>query len=127
MCSMYDLSDFVCCFPHIKANSANPCHYSIHHRLSKMSSSAFEKTYEKYCVYLYQKEMDIYTMKHELINLQSEIKDQNCEHSIQYILDLQSKIKVIWEKLRKISSQMKVIETSIQMLERRFFISNHFY
>ena len=92
-----------------------------------MSSSAFEKTYAKYCVDLYQKEMEIYTMKQELINLQSEIKDENCEHSIQYILDLQSKIKVIWEKLRKISSQMKVIETSIQMLETRFFISNNFY
>ena len=54
------------------------------HGLSKMSSSAIEKTY----VDLYQKEMVIYKMKQELINLQSEIKDHIPEHSIQYILDL---------------------------------------
>ena len=72
-----------------------------------MSSSAFEKTYEKYCVDLYQKEMEIYTMKQELINLQSEIKDENCE--LLAIIDLQSKIKVIREKLEEISKQIKVI------------------
>ena len=59
-----------------------------------MASSAFEKTYEKYCVDLYQKEMEIYTMKQELINLQENIQDQNSEHSIQFILDLKLKIAV---------------------------------
>ena len=90
-----------------------------------MSPSAFEKTYEKYCMDLYQKQMEIYTMKQELTILQSEIEDENCE--LLAILDLQCKFKVIREKLEEISKQIKVIENSIQMLETRFFISNNFY
>ena len=59
-----------------------------------MSSSAFQKTYEKHCVELYQKEMEIYTMKQELINLQRNLQAQNSAHSIQNIFDLEFKIAV---------------------------------
>ena len=92
-----------------------------------MSSSAFQKTYEKHCVDLYQKEMEIYTMKQELINLQENLQAQNSTHSIQYIHDLDFKIAVICENLRKVSKQIKVIETSILMLKTRFFVANNFY
>ena len=92
-----------------------------------MSSSAFEKTYEKYCVDLYQKEMEIYTMKQELINLQEIFQAQNSEYSLQYIFDLEFKIAVIWEKIRKISKQITLIETSSLMLKTRFCVANNFY
>ena len=92
-----------------------------------MSSSVFQKTYEKHCVDLYKKEMEIYTMKQELINLQENLQAQNSTHSIQYILDLDFKIAVICENLRKVSKQIKVIETSILMLKTRFFVANNFY
>ena len=52
-------------------------------------------------------------MKQELINLQENLQAQNSAHSIQYILDLEFKIAVIWENLRKVSKQIKVIGTSI--------------
>ena len=92
-----------------------------------MSSSVFQNTYEKHCVDLYKKEMEIYTMKQELINLQENLQGQNSTHSIQYILDLDFKIAVICENLRKVFKQIKVIETSILMLKTRFFVANNFY
>ena len=66
-------------------------------------------------------------MKQELINLQENLQAQNSAHSIQYILNLEFKIAVIWENLRKVSKQIKVIETSILMLKTRFFVANNFY
>ena len=68
-------------------------------------------------------------MKQKIFNLESEIKAQNCAHSIQlqYILDLESKIKVIKETLRKVSKQIKLIETSILMLQCRLYVANNFY
>ena len=65
-------------------------------------------------------------MKQETNNLQIEIKAQNCAHSIQlqYILDLESKIKVIKETLRKVSKQIKLIETSILMVQCRLYVNN---
>ena len=94
-----------------------------------MPSSDLQKMYEKYCVELYQNELEICKIKQEIFNMQSEIKAQNCAHSIQlqYILDLESKIKVIKETLRKVSKQIKLIETSILMLQCRFYVANNFY
>ena len=68
-----------------------------------MSSNVFQKTYEKHGVDLYKKEMEIYTMKQE--NLQA----QNSTHSIQYFHDLDFKIAVICENLRKVFKQIKFI------------------
>ena len=92
-----------------------------------MSSSFFQKTYEKLCVDLYKKDTEIYTMKQDLINRQENLQAQNSAHSIQYILDLEFKIAVIWENLRKVSKQIKVIETFILMLKTNLFVANNFY
>ena len=92
-----------------------------------MSSSVFQKTYEKLCVDLYKKRDMIYKMKQELIYLQENLLAQNSTHSIQYIHDLDFKIAVICENLRKVFKQIKVIETSILMLKTRFFVANNFY
>ena len=85
--------------------------------------------YEKYFVELFEKKLEIFKMKQEIFNLQSEIKAQNCTHSIQlqYILDIESKIKVIKETLRKVSKQIKLIQTSVLMVQCRIYVANNFY